>query len=99
MKLLIGIFTLAKNCLHAFFSSLKTVTTKEDCFWTINETFFIGENAKIKRDNFQDDYNKLVEQHRNGNITISCDCGKYTTGNCSTSIGISSLSVGKNLKT
>lgn len=93
MKRIKGITILFGNCVKAFFTCIGNVTTKEDCFWTINETFFIGENAKTKRDNFQKDYDKLVEQYRNGNITISCDCGKYTTGNCSTSIGISSSSV------
>jgi len=64
MKMIIGVLNLVKNCFQAFFSSLKHVITKKDCFWTFNETFFTGENAKQRRNNFQLDYNELVEQHK-----------------------------------
>ena len=64
MKKLKVICTLAGNCITAFFCCIKQVTTKKDCFWTINETFFIGANAKKRRDLFQIEYNNLVQKYK-----------------------------------
>lgn len=64
MKKIRGVLILFKNLTTAFFQSIKNVNTNEDCFWTINETFFNGTNAKENRDNFQKDYEELVNRYR-----------------------------------
>ncbi len=64
MKKAKAIFILTKNLSQAFLSCVKIITVKENCFWTINETFFIGENAAESRDNFQVEYNDLVKKYK-----------------------------------
>ena len=64
MKKLKGVLNLMRNLAQVFYQSLNTITSKEDCFWVINQTFFLGENAKKGRDEFQREYNQFAENFK-----------------------------------
>jgi len=64
MKRIQVTLTLLKACIQAFYCCMNSVSLKQDCYWTINETFFTGEGAENKRDAFQREYNEMVEKYK-----------------------------------
>ncbi len=69
LKYLKGIGILSSNLFVAFIKSLKALWTNEDVFWNFNETFFYGEGAKEKRDEYIILHDLLIKNLKQKNET------------------------------